>query len=71
MITVDSIRQLEELHKETGLDICGENGEYHTMVLDGPLFQKHLSIDGELKSVPGNEDWWYLKVVTISAQDKS
>lgn len=29
---------LEELD-EFGVDLCGENGEYHTVVLDGPLFQ--------------------------------
>ena len=22
-----------------GIDVCGENGEYHTVVLDGPLFR--------------------------------
>lgn len=24
--------------KEAGVDICGENGEYHTFVYDGPIF---------------------------------
>ena len=24
------------------VDICGENGEYHTLVVDGPIFQKPL-----------------------------
>ena len=24
--------------KKLGIDICGENGEYHTVVLDGPIF---------------------------------
>ncbi len=28
---------LEEL-RGLGVDLCGENGEYHTVVLDGPLF---------------------------------
>lgn len=23
-----------------GIDVCGENGEYHTIVLDGPLFHR-------------------------------
>ena len=26
-----------------GIDICGENGEYHTLVVDGPIFQKPLA----------------------------
>lgn len=25
-----------------GIDICGENGEYHTLVIDGPIFKKPL-----------------------------
>lgn len=28
--------------KRYGIDICGENGEYHTLVIDGPIFQKAL-----------------------------
>jgi diphthamide synthase (EF-2-diphthine--ammonia ligase) len=27
----------EEIRK-SGADICGENGEYHTFVFDGPIF---------------------------------
>lgn len=30
--------------KRFGIDICGENGEYHTIVVDGPLFTKPLDI---------------------------
>ncbi|MBQ6900821.1 MAG: diphthine--ammonia ligase [Firmicutes bacterium] len=28
--------------KNCGIDICGENGEYHTLVVDGPVFHKPL-----------------------------
>jgi len=27
-----------------GFDICGENGEYHTLVTNGPLFRKKINI---------------------------
>lgn len=30
--------------KQKGLDACGENGEYHSFVYDGPMFQKPLAI---------------------------
>ena len=40
-----------ELNEETlkileaaGVDICGEKGEFHTMVVDGPLFKKPLNL---------------------------
>ena len=29
---------------DTGADICGENGEYHTLVCDGPVFQHPIEI---------------------------
>ncbi len=34
-LTKDVVRKI----KETGSDPCGENGEYHTFVIDGPLFE--------------------------------
>ncbi|MCI8483085.1 MAG: diphthine--ammonia ligase [Lachnospiraceae bacterium] len=30
--------------KAAGIDICGENGEYHTLTVDGPIFQKRLDV---------------------------
>lgn len=29
---------------KTGADICGENGEYHTFVYDGPMFEHPVAI---------------------------
>ena len=35
--------------KKCGIDICGENGEYHTLVVDGPIFHEALKYQaGEL-----------------------
>ncbi len=28
--------------KSAGIDICGENGEYHTLTVDGPIFREPL-----------------------------
>lgn len=28
--------------EQYGIDLCGENGEYHTIVVDGPLFKTPL-----------------------------
>ncbi|MCQ8213067.1 diphthine--ammonia ligase [Cetobacterium somerae] len=30
--------------KKTGSDVCGENGEYHTFVYDGPIFSKKIKL---------------------------
>jgi len=37
-------RELIGRISETGADICGENGEYHTLVYDGPVFQYPVKI---------------------------
>lgn len=45
---------------QPGLDVCGENGEYHTVVVDGPLFRQRLEItEGEPVQVNGH---WFLDV---------
>jgi len=30
--------------KDNNIDLCGENGEYHTFVTDGPMFKKKIEI---------------------------
>lgn len=37
-------REIINEFRETGIDPCGENGEYHTLVVDGPVFSKPLLI---------------------------
>jgi len=39
-----ALDELTAINGRTGLDICGEQGEYHTLVLDGPDFKKTISI---------------------------
>ncbi len=36
--------ELLEKIKATGSDVCGENGEYHTFVYDGPIFKNKIDI---------------------------
>ena len=38
ILSKDIITQI----KEQGTDPCGENGEYHTLVFDGPIFSKKV-----------------------------
>ena len=39
-----SFELMDEL-EEIGVDVCGENGEFHTVVLDGPIFSKAIEIE--------------------------
>lgn len=36
---------LAEEIRASGADICGENGEYHTVVVDGPLFSRRVALE--------------------------
>jgi diphthine-ammonia ligase len=38
------INQLDEMSQTKDITPCGEAGEYHTLVIDGPLFKKRLEI---------------------------
>jgi diphthine-ammonia ligase len=47
IINPETIAELES----TGVDVCGENGEFHTVVLDCPLFSNPIDVLlGEKKS---------------------
>ncbi len=39
-----TIKKLISLNQENNLDICGEQGEYHTLVLNSPNFKKRIKI---------------------------
>ncbi|MEM2942918.1 MAG: diphthine--ammonia ligase [Candidatus Bathyarchaeia archaeon] len=43
--------------ERSGIDVCGENGEYHTFVIDGPIFKRRISILD--KEVVLREKNWY------------
>jgi diphthine-ammonia ligase len=39
-----TVKDLRASAEKNGMDPCGENGEYHTMVIDGPIFKKPIKI---------------------------
>jgi len=54
VVDADFIRYAERL----GMDVCGENGEYHTVVVDGPIFAKPIKIvEAETVKING---YWFL-----------
>jgi uncharacterized protein (TIGR00290 family) len=65
----ECIVKLEDLHRKFGIDLCGENGEYHTMVLDGPMFREAIQIEesGEDKK----NSTLFLRVHRLSLQHKT
>lgn len=48
---------VEEIER-AGADAAGENGEYHSLVLDGPLFQRPLAVEPGERSL--RDGVWFL-----------
>lgn len=51
---------IEYLKKKSDVDICGENGEYHTFVVAGPLFKGRIEITE--KEVINKNGYWFLDI---------
>lgn len=65
--------------KELGIDLTGERGEYHSLVLNAPMFQKRLRLANahptelkEQKGQPEGQQWWVFDEHTrLEVVDKS
>lgn len=44
---------INDISKIEGIDIAGENGEYHTLVLSGPVFERRINIIQSEKILQG------------------
>jgi diphthine-ammonia ligase len=53
----DLSRELMKELKRDNVDVCGENGEYHTVVYDGPIFKKPLNIKCGVEIIPVADQW--------------
>lgn len=51
---------LEDIRKYKNIDICGENGEYHSLVVDGPLFKQRIEISDSQKIL--RNGYWFLDI---------
>jgi diphthine-ammonia ligase len=52
-ITTELVTELESL----GVDACGENGEFHTLVLNCPLFAQ--PVDVQINQTVLHENYWF------------
>lgn len=57
-----------ELAKLKNVDACGERGEFHTLVTDGPLFKKRIEILETRKSTAQN--WGRLEILRFRFEPK-
>jgi len=64
----ESLEDLSKINTENGVDISGENGEYHTLVTNGPMFKKQLQIDDYIKRT--DDSLMYMDIEKISLIEK-
>ena len=57
---MDFFNDIKELGRTRGITPCGEAGEYHTLVVDGPLFQQRMELTGTRKIFRDNH--WFLEI---------
>lgn len=67
-VDLDFIRHLDKLKETKDITLCGEAGEYHTLVIDGPLFKKRMEI---LKTRKVFRDTrWFLDILGTELRTK-
>lgn len=54
--------------QEQEIDVCGEHGEYHTLALDGPLFQERIQVTYGVKVQ--RDGYWFLDIPRSSLKSK-
>ncbi|MBL7757682.1 MAG: diphthine--ammonia ligase [Chitinophagaceae bacterium] len=62
-LTSELLDELESL----GVDPCGENGEFHTLVTDCPLFKN--SLKAEITDTETHEGYWFA-AIRLKVKDK-
>lgn len=50
------------------VDLCGEMGEYHTLVTDGPLFKERIEILAKEEKLQG--EYWFLNILKYETVTK-
>jgi len=65
-LNAELIEEFTLLGGQNGLDLCGEQGEYHTMVLNGPEYRSPISLNS-FQIVP-HEEMSHLSEIDLSLE---
>jgi len=64
----DFLAYLSELKQRNEIQLCGEAGEYHTLVIDGPIFNQRIEILETNKVL--KEGRWLLEISKCALRSK-
>lgn len=62
-----AISELRLIRDQSGLDLCGEEGEYHTLVTDGPQFTQGIEIHSY--SIRTTDSFAYMQIHEAQLMD--
>lgn len=63
-----SFAEMQAISRATGMDLCGEQGEYHTLVLDCPLFQRPISLKGCITISKDSMTYLDIKKISLAGE---
>ena len=64
VVDKDFLKDIVKLKKE--ITPCGEAGEFHTLVVDGPIFKKRLEIHNAVPEKRGEHWFWDIKKLELA-----
>jgi uncharacterized protein (TIGR00290 family) len=63
--TIDNQFLQDLTHLNTSITLCGEAGEFHTLVIDGPIFKKRLEIIDAVPQKRGEHWFWDINKIEL------
>ena len=67
-LTAELVEELSRLGTQTGIHPCGEQGEYHTFVTDGPIFKERIKVVDSTKVL--RDGYRFLDITSYRIESK-
>jgi len=67
-LTTELVEELSRLETQSGIHPCGEQGEYHTFVTDGPIFKERIKVVDSRKVL--REGYRFLDITSYRIESK-
>ncbi|MFC2013862.1 diphthine--ammonia ligase [Chloroflexota bacterium] len=67
-VDLNFIKHLGKLNETKDITLCGESGEYHTFVTDGPLFRQRIEVTETQKVL--RDGHWFLEIAKYDLKAK-
>lgn len=68
-LTKNTVQKLKKLNQMYGVDMCGEGGEYESLVLDAPWFKKQIKVNEAEKTWDGISGRYQIRKACLEPKD--